>query len=331
MSVVRAIFSNFGAFLMCIIITLCPYKGIKLPVIDTAEDNCRLNIELISDTHLEENELFRKLFLKSALKNFNNSKANIDGIVVCGDITNYADEPSLAMFFNMIDTLTDIPVIPVAGNHDIGHAGDRDVTDITREQARDNFIRYRNEYMGRDDAVNYFSVEINGYKFIVIGDEVIDGGKWDGITMTPEQLEFLDTELADGTKDGKPVFVCCHWPLEGTNGEETVWPESGIEKDRYDIAPILEKYKNVFWISGHMHTGVKAEAIQEMYGLSSAEQINGVTYLNLPTFGIVNSFGLPWSGTGAQLEVYDGKVIFRPRNMLTNNWYENAEFEFEIA
>ena len=50
-----------------------------------------------------------------------------------------------------------------------------------------------------------------------------------------------------------------------------------------------------------MHTGVKAEAIQEMYGLSSAEQINGVTYLNLPTFGILNSLGLPLSGTGAQL------------------------------
>lgn len=331
MAVAQSIFSHFGAFLMCIFLTLVPYKGIVLPVTDTLEENCRLNVELISDTHLEENEIFRALFLKTALKNFNNSKVSIDAVVINGDLTNYADEPTLAKFFGIIEDETDIPVIAVAGNHDIGHAGDRGVTDISREEAYANYLRYRNEYMGRNDEANYFSTQFNGYKFIVIGDEVLDGGKWDGITMTQEQLDFLDTELAEGTKDGKPVFVFCHWPLEGTVSENIVWPECGIEKERYDIAAILEKYKNVFWISGHMHSGTKAEAADRLYGIKSCEQINGVTYITLPSFGLVNSFGLPLGGRGAQLEVYDGKVVFRPRNMLTGNWYKNAEYTFELV
>ena len=331
MSVVRAIFSNFLAFLMSAIITAFPYAGIKLPVIDTLDDDCRLTVEMISDTHLEEKELFRFSFLKTALFNIKNAKCGVDALVVAGDITNYGDEPTLAKYYKTINENSPVPVITVSGNHDIGHAGDRGVTDISREEALQNFINYRNAYLGTDYTVNYYSTELNGYKFIIIGDEVIDGGHWDAISMTDEQLAFLDSELNEGTKDGKPVFVLCHYPISGINGEETIWPDCGITAEEYPLQSILEKYKNVYWISGHMHAGFKAQAVEDIYGLSNAETVNGVTYLNLPTFGIVNMFGSPWSGTGAQLEVYDDEVVFRPRNFITNKWYVNAEYHFEIV
>lgn len=330
MAVVNAIFSNFLAFLMAFFMTTIPYKGIAMPVLDTEKNDCRLNIEMLSDTHLESNGAFRQFFLKQGLKNLEKSKAPIDAVVITGDLTNYADEPALKEYFELVTEYSPAPVISVGGNHDIGHAGDRDVTDITREQAMANLIAYRNQYMGRDDKVNYFSMEVNGYKFIVLGDEVIDGGHWDAISMSEEQLNFLDSELADGTKDGKPAFVCCHWPICNINGENTIWPESGIDQNEYNIQAIMEKYKNVYYISGHMHTGFKSEYIDDKYGLSNAEVVNGVTYLNLPTYGIINSFGLFWSGTGAQLEVYDDEVIFRPRNFITGNWYVNSEYHFNI-
>ena len=112
MAIVQSIFSHFGAFLMCIFLTLVPYKGNVLPVTDTLADDCQLNVELISDTHLEENELIRALLLKAALNNFNNSDVDIDAIVIDGDLTNYADEPTLLKFFGIIDDGTVIPVIP---------------------------------------------------------------------------------------------------------------------------------------------------------------------------------------------------------------------------
>lgn len=331
MDIVKSIFKHFLAFLLSIIITAVPYAGIKAPVIKTLDDDCLLNVELISDTHLEEKELFRQAFLRWGLKNISRAKSPADALIVTGDITNYADEPALAKFYDIVNKYSTVPVIPVSGNHDIGHAGDRDITTISREEARDNFIRYRNEYMGRNDKVNYFSTEINGYKFIIIGDEVIDGGHWDAVSMTQEQLDFLDRELAKGTKDGKPVFVLSHWPMDGINGEDIIWDGSSIDLDEYDVKSILEKYDNVFYISGHMHAGIKAKAIDDMYNLSNAEQVNGVTYLNLPTYGIVNMFGNPLSGIGAQLEVYENEVVFRPRNFITNKWYVNAEYHFDIV
>ena len=92
----------------------------------------------------------------------------------------------------------------------------------------------------------------------------------------------------------------------------------------------MEKYKNVFYISGHIHGGIRATAAAEMYDIPMAEQVNGVTYLSLPTFGIVNWYGITWSGTGAQLEVYKDKVIFRPVNYLTQNFYKNTEYTFNL-
>ena len=168
---------------------------------------------------------------------------------------------------------------------------------------------------------------MNGYTFIVLCDE---GERWDALTLSDAQMTFLDESLREAPADGKPVFVCCHWPLEGVHGDEIIWPGSGLERDSFDIQSILEKYDNVFYISGHMHSGIKSHAVEEKYGLSNAVVLNGVTYLNLPTYGIINWFGSPWSGSGAQLEVYDDAVIFRPRNYLTGHWFVNSEYTFEI-
>ena len=48
-------------FLMTLFITLVPYNGIAEPVLKTAEENCELNMALISDTHLETKEILRQL------------------------------------------------------------------------------------------------------------------------------------------------------------------------------------------------------------------------------------------------------------------------------
>lgn len=323
------------AFLMALFMTMVPYNGIKAPVLKTEEENCRLNMSMISDTHIEKNEILRKAFLKTGLRNMGRAKVQVDAILVDGDLTNYADEDSLAIYYDIISKYapSTAKVITVAGNHDIGHAGDRDVTDITREEALANVIKYHNSYYGDNTTANYYAMDINGYRFIILGDEVVDGGHWDAVSMTDEQLQFLDDQLAEGTKEGKPVFVCCHWPFDGVNGEDTIWDGSGTEphEDPYRMLSILEKYKNVFYISGHMHGGVRCTKVADKYNMPMAEKVNGVTYLNLPTFGIVNWYGITWSGTGAQLEVYDGKVIFRPVNYLTCNWYANSEYSFDLV
>lgn len=337
-------FTKAAAFLLSIFITAVPFSGIKLPILKTSEEDCLLNVELISDLHIEEKELFRKAFLKTALRHISNSKSPVDAVLITGDITNYADEPALKAYYEIMEESCPCSYITVMGNHDVGHSGDRDVTEKDKYKAKQNFIDYLREYADEDIDTIYFSTEINGYKFICLGDEVdgftIDengeeqeylGGHWDGITMTHEQLEFFDEELAEGTEEGKPVFVCCHWAIKGINGEPIIWDDSGIDQTEYNLVEIMEKYNNVYYISGHMHGGVRATVIGEKYDMPMAQQVNGVTYISLPTFGIINQYGIPWSGTGAQLEVYSDKIVFRPINFLLNKWYQNSAYTFELT
>lgn len=329
MAVFTSIMTNFTTFLMAILLTVIPYAGFELPVIDNKEEDCLLTVEMMSDVHIEEKELIRQAFLSSGLTNLKFAKADIDAVLVAGDLTNYADEPSLAKYYELIRKYSPAPVITAAGNHDIGHVGDQDVTDISREEAKANFIRYNNEYMGTDNEHNYYATEINGYKFIVLGDEVIDGGHWDGMDLGEEQIAFLDSELASA--NGEPVFVCCHWPVDGMNGQELVYPDGEIELYKNDIKTVMEKYKNVFYISGHIHGGIKSTAAADFCEMANVEQLNGVTYVSLPTYGIINSFGYPWSGTGMQMEVYEDHIIFRPRNFITNAWFTNSVYSIDLV
>ncbi len=330
MTVLRAIFTNLPAFLMAILLTVLPYKGVELPIIDTAKDGSRLVVEMIADTHLEAKEPIRQTFMKAGFCNLSRAAAKVDAVVVAGDLTNYADEPSLAKYYEILDKYCPVKAISCAGNHDIGHAGDRDVTDISREEAKANYIRYNNEYLGIDATDNYYSYEVNGYRFIVIGDICCDGGHWDDMDLGEEQLAFLDSELAAATADNKPAFVVCHWPVDGMNGQETIWPGCGIDLSKNDVKSVMERYKNVFYISGHMHAGIKSTAVDEKYKLACVETVNGVTYISLPTYGLVNSFGDPVFGTGMQLEVYDDEVVIRPRHFITNAWYTNAVYEISL-
>ena len=324
MEIIQGVLSNFFPFLMSILLTIIPTAGLEAPVLRTEQADCLLNMELLSDLHFAENEWVRPAFLKRGLKNLNKSQSAIDGVLICGDITDKGDTASVDRFFRLYEQYSPVQnLILATGNHDIGYVEDRG-----HDAVRDYLISSYNQYAGTSFDKIYYSLEINGYKFIVLSDE---GETWDSLTLSQVQLDFLDTELADGTKDGKPVFVCCHWPVDGTNGENVVWDHSGLYLDEWDVKSICEKYKNVFWISGHIHSGIKSTLVGEKYGLKSAEQINGVTYINLPTFGVVNLYGLPWSGTGAQLEVYENEVVFRPRNLLTNTWYTGAACRFEIV
>ena len=324
MNHVRRILQNFTAFILSAVLTMLPTMGIMAPVLDTLEDDCLLNVSMISDTHLEQKELFRQAFLWGGLQNMKRAKCPINALLADGDITNYGDQASIDTFYHLIDRYSPVrTLISVPGNHDIGHVEDRDHDDV-----RESLIASYNAYAGTDYDKSYYTTEIGGYTFIVLCDE---GDRWDACTMSQAQLDFLDESLAQATADGKPAFVCCHWPIEDTNGEKTIWPGSGMEMEGQNVQAILEKYKNVFYISGHMHAGIKSHAVEEKFGLSNAETINGVTYINLPTYGIINWFGVPWSGTGAQLEVYADKVVFRPRSFLTGHWYVNSMYTFDLA
>lgn len=286
---------------------------------EAKEKDVLLNMSVISDTHLDEAFSPLAWFLGIGLSDMKNAKTPVDVVTITGDLTNYGDEGSIDEFFDTMQKNWDGKAVIAMGNHDIGH-----VEDKTHEEARQYFVEKYNEYQGLGIEKSYYSTVINGYTFIVLTDESDDS--WDHPDLFEEQLAFLDAELAKSGSDEKPVFVISHWPLAGTHGEEVAWDDGDIDEPYSTlIQQTLEKYENVFYISGHIHIGLNGNFTKEQYGVSSYDRRNGVNYLNLPSYGLFSRYGTLLGGRGYQVEVYQDKVILRARNFVTHNWFDLYE------
>ncbi len=319
-----AAFTKILAMIQTLIIMLCPCLNYSV----RSEEDIKLNAAIISDVHIDTRLPCGKALLKKAFKDMNGCKTPIDAAIVTGDLTNYGDKESIVDYFKIFsDTSNAVAKISAMGNHDIGHVRD---LGLTNQEARDWFLEKQNEYMGTSFEKNYYSYDVNGYRFIVLCDESEDN--WDTFEMYDEQIAWLDSQLADATKDGLPAFVICHEPVEGVNGQPIVWDDGAMDSDSSTkIKAVMEKYSNVFFISGHMHAGINGELTEKVLGFKCVETLNDVTYVTLPTYLLVNRFGIPWNGMGFQMEVYGEKVLFRARSFISSRWYSAYEFEVPIV
>ena len=311
------------SFIMALIYTLIPFVNYS-----PKSDDILLNVSIISDTHLDDRFPGGKLNLKKGLQDMNRMKADNDAVVVVGDLTNYGDEASVECFYELMEKHCEVPAeswVVATGNHEIGHP-----EEFTNEEARQNFVKYHNEYTDQGIENAYYSVDVDGYTFVVLCDQSEDN--WDSCDIYEDQLAFLDAELARGTAEGKPAFVICHVPVEGVNGQEVIYEDGGLDPEYSEaVKGIMEKYENIFFISGHVHTGINGYISEELFDISCVEEYNGVTYVNLPTYGIVNRYGIPWNGMGFQMEVYEDEVVFRARKFNTSRWYGFYEFEIPLV
>ncbi len=317
--------TKFIAMLISLVQFFAPFHSFA-----ALEEEMLLNVSVISDVHIDTRLPLGKYILQQGFIDMNNCANPLDAVIVCGDLTNYGDEASLLDFFNIMNTNCYAPLKVIAmGNHDIGHVRD---LGYTNQQARDWFLKDHNMYLGTDFTKNYYSYDYKGYKFIVLCDESEDN--WDEFEIYDEQIQWLDNELKEGTKSGKPTFVVVHEPLEETNGQETVWKNGAMNTESSNkIKAVLSKYenKNVFFVTGHVHEGINNNITKDLFDVSSVETKNGITYVNLPTYLLVNRYGLPENGLGFQFEVYESKVHIRTRSFLTGKWIPDFEWEIPVV
>lgn len=303
---------------------------------------------LISDVHVDYRDKINVGEMKAGFKNLREAENEVDVVLVDGDLTIYGDIMSLEAFYDAMAYSPAKSNVIVAGNHDIGHVNSTetgapvdprfcdengnklDKSEQDKIKAREDLISYYNDFEGTDFDKIYYSYEVNGYTFIVLGDEGND--HWDAITISQEQLQWLDEELAKATADGKPVFVCCHWPVEGTIGEETVWDGNAIEKSEADVHSILKNYENVFFFNGHLHSGINDNIVfGDVFGFRWVETYDGVTYVSLPSYCQLNRYGVMWPGVGVMMEVYEDQICFRPRALVTGMWYSSYEYSVPLV
>lgn len=275
-------------------------------------DNCKMAFVALSDTHLRDTAFQPHLFA-NGLQDIDNAETPFDALVIAGDISEMGDGPSYDVTWEALDNseIGKKPVLLATGNHDIRLAYEYQ-TELIMDKA--------GEYLGIEIDKPYYSYEVNGYKFIVMGS---DEWQFEKAVISDEQLAFIDSELE--AANGKPSFVICHQPLADTHGLPEVWKNGDLGEDSAAVKAVLMKHKNVFYLNGHLHDGVYEKSLEIF------DEENGVYSINLPAFGKDNDYGeFSQTGLGTYVEVYEDSVVFTARDFARGEILEGYTYTFDI-
>lgn len=287
----------------------------ETPVVFENSDKVLLSFAAIADTHLPNRESAEKN-LENCFKDLANSKETFDAFLMAGDLADYGTNNEYERFFRPLDNQKVTKNIFVTmGNHDAR---------LFFKKNSKIVMKKTKEYLGIDTkGKTYYSYDVKGYTFIVLCTEkrVLEKAY-----ISPEQIAFLDKELARGTKDGKAVFVMCHQPFAETHGLPEVWKTGDMGEQNDEVRAVMEKYRNVFFINGHLHGGI-FEKIAE-----TINEENNVQSISIPGYRKPNNFGITDCGVGYYCEVYENKVIFKARSFLTGKNIEGdyTRLEYDI-
>ena len=278
------------------------------------DESANLNLIAWGDPQISFISPLRSARITGACRDLENMKGKADALLLLGDICEYGKRVEFEMAADIFGSVSDkfSNLIAVSGNHDIR------VRHYHSQLERFNsFLKSVPGGVPGNDKRYFFTHEINSYKFIMMG---ADRSSFESSYIGRRQLEKLDKEIA--ACGGKPVFVLNHQTLKRMNGLPTTWLGKGqwrgsVGKQSDEIKAIFEKYKNVFFITGHLHYGVSKYNYED-YGAFKA--------ISLPTIGVINHGKNSTDGQGYIISVYDDKVVLRAR-YFADGKYMGADIE----
>ncbi len=225
-----------------------------------------------------------------------------DALVIVGDLTEYGRNDEYEMLSYLLSPICSKfkNIFAVPGNHD-----------IRLRNYRSQVKKFSSFLSGLENAVPnpldkyYFSKEVNGYKFIMMGS---DRSSFEASYISRKQLDWLDSELSCSDPN-KPVFVFNHQPLKRTNGLPKTFLGRGkwrgsVGWDSDKLRSVFEKYNNVVYITGHLHY-CTSEYSYEDCGLFKA--------ISAPTVGVINHGPFKKYTQGLIFNVYNDKIEVRSR------------------
>lgn len=290
------------------------------PFAPTDKQNVRLYFAAIADVHMTDS-VFRSGMLELGLDDMEKSEYPLDALVLAGDNTDHGEAEQYEMLYRTMERYSPAKnILLAAGNHDKWTQSD----DIGK--AKEYFTRYTGQITGRSIDEMYYTTEVNGYHFIVLGSE----GDSTSAYISDRQLSWLEATMKEASQDNKPIFVLSHWPMNGTHGLPEKWgneepqPEDGgFGRQSAQVEAILKSYKNVFLISGHLHLGLTNDTTEHLYGYNTVETHGSVHSVSLPVYMFASSRlnGTVSNGIGCVFEVSDNKVIIRGRSFSAGVWY----------
>ena len=276
------------------------------------EENVQLTFATVADPQVSNYMFARYRTFEAACMDL--QTGTYDAVLLLGDVAENGLEEEYQLVFDKLSGI-DTRYIAITGNHDIRLR--------LYSQSSDRFKEFANALNGDESMTEmHHSEVINGYKFITLGS---DKTKFEEAYLSQEQLDWLDDELH--AEDGNLTFVLCHQPLKLTHGLPDTWNSpsetAGSVGDQNDqLFEILNKYENVVFLTGHLHTGFADFLYEEK---------DGVHLVNVPSFSIENKTGdYNEAGLGFIAEVYEEEVIFRARDFAKGLWVPEHDIHIAI-
>ncbi len=295
--------------------------SVETPINIIDEESVQLTFVAWADPQLSNYMPDRLGTFENAVEDVLNSSVKLDALIIAGDIA----ENGLVSEYNYItDRL--VKLNDVVDNH-IYSYGNHDIRLKAYCIQSKRLMNFYNGISQTNQIADklYYSYEINGYKFIVLNS---DKSVFEEAYYSAEQLAWLDSEIASTQDSGKPVFVLGHQPLKYTHGLPNTWGSGWIEDagaigdQSDDVKAIFEKYNNVIFINGHLHTG---------FGEYTYEDYGSFKSFNLPGLCTNNADGYEEDGQGYIFEVYEDQIIARARVFATGEYLPNYDVVIDLA
>lgn len=275
--------------------------------------------QVISDLQLDDTSALKHERAKTAFTQIKEFSPETAGIFIVGDMTDHGYENEYKEMLSIIDEVygENKPYIEcVIGNHE-----------SINGQSYSELMSLYKKYTGHDKA--YFSVEIEGLKFIALGSvKASSEGVGVRCELGTEQINWLEQELASA--DNETVFVFLHQPLKDTvsgslSNLNQTW--DGLnESETARLRAIFAKYPKASLFTGHTHWHLESERAALIGNGSDANFFNTA------------AVGYLWQGSGAGeefdgsqglfVEVYRDYVVVRGREFQFNQWITSAQFVF---
>lgn len=329
--VIKKILAAFGCILLAAIIGFAVYIFVAKPAVIVPASNdpivvsqdANATVVAWGDPQISNYMKAREANYNAACADIKQAQGNIDALINVGDIAENALKSEYKAAVAGVEGADVDKYLMATGNHDVRLR--------LYSQTVNRFTNFTNDMnaLANDgikiDALSY-TADVNGYKFIVLG---TDRTEFEEAYFTQETLDWFDNELADYATDGQPVFVVLHQPLfANDHGLPQAWgsgksPGKGtVGENGQQLYDIMNKYDNVFMLSGHLHAGLKL--------CQSYQEIGAIHSLNLPSVGITNADGdYNNAGTGYIIEIYDDSVVFKARDFVLGQYL--PEYDITVA
>mgnify|MGYP002802815467 FL=1 len=275
--------------------------------------------QVISDLQLDDTSTLKHERAKTAFSQIKEFSPETAGIFIVGDMTDHGHENEYQEMNSIIDEVygENKPYIEcIIGNHESNDG-----------QSYSDLMKLYQKYTGHDKS--YFSVEIEGLKFIALGSvKASSEGVGVRCELGTEQINWLEQELA--AAGNETTFVFLHQPLKDTvsgslSDLNQTW--DGLnESEVARLRTIFKKHPNAALFTGHTHWHLESERAALIGNGSDANFFNTA------------SVGYLWQGTGAGeeydgsqglfVEVYRDYVVVRGREFQFNQWLTSAQFVF---